>query len=374
MVFLKRLVSVLIIFVLVLIPLNVSALSTSAKAAVVLNGDNGEIIYSQNADTRLSMASTTKIMTGLLLCEYGNFQREITVTEEMLKVEGSSMGLLPGDRVTLHDLLYGLMLASGNDAANVIAFVLGGSLDGFVKMMNKKADDLGLVNTNFATPSGLDADDHYTTAYELAKIAHYAMQNDEFAKAVSSKKAVLNYGNPPYRRSLTNHNKMLNLFDGAVGIKTGFTQKSGRCLVSAAKRDGKFVIAVTLNDPNDWQDHQNMLEYGLSAIKQTEYSPKFASFNIPVINGDKNEITVNIEPITINSLETENITDTVYLPQFVYAPVSKNDVLGTVVYKQNGEILQEVEILANCDIKALKPLQKPIDKIIENFRIILQNF
>ena len=374
MVFLKRLVSVLIIFVLVLIPLNVSALSTSAKAAVVLNGDNGEIIYSQNADTRLSMASTTKIMTGLLLCEYGNFQREITVTEEMLKVEGSSMGLLPGDRVTLHDLLYGLMLASGNDAANVIAFVLGGSLDGFVKMMNKKADDLGLVNTNFATPSGLDADDHYTTAYELAKIAHYAMQNDEFAKAVSSKKAVLNYGNPPYRRSLTNHNKMLNLFDGAVGIKTGFTQKSGRCLVSAAKRDGKFVIALTQHDPNDWQDHQNMLEYGLSAIKQTEYSPKFASFNIPVINGDKNEITVNIEPITINSLETENITDTVYLPQFVYAPVSKNDVLGTVVYKQNGEILQEVEILANCDIKALKPLQKPIDKIIENFRIILQNF
>lgn len=313
-------------------------------------------------------------MTGLLLCEYGNFEKEITVTEEMLKVEGSSMGLLPGDRVTLHDLLYGLMLASGNDAANVIAFVLGGSLDGFVKMMNQKADDLGLVNTSFATPSGLDADDHYTTAYELAKIAQYAMGNEDFAAAVSSEKAVLNYGNPPYRRSLTNHNKMLNLFDGAVGVKTGFTKKSGRCLVSAAKRDGKFVIAVTLNDPNDWEDHQNMLEYGLNAIKQTEYSPKFVSFNIPVINGDKNEITVNIEPITINSLETENINDIVYLPQFVYAPVNKNDVLGTVVYKQNGEILQEVEILADCDIKALKSMQKPIDIIIENFRIILQNF
>ena len=374
MVFLKRLVSVLIIFVLLLIPLNVSALSTSAKAAVVINGDNGEIIYSQNADTRLSMASTTKIMTGLLLCEYGNFEKQITVTEEMLKVEGSSMGLLPGDRVTLHDLLYGLMLASGNDAANVIAFVLGGSLDGFVKMMNQKANDLGLVNTNFATPSGLDADDHYTTAYELAKIAQCAMSNEDFAAAVSTQKATLNYGNPPYRRSLTNHNKMLNLFDGAVGVKTGFTKKSGRCLVSAAKRDGKFVIAVTLNDPNDWQDHQNMLEYGLSAIKQTEYSPKYSSYSIPVINGDTNEITVNIEPITINSLETENITDTVYLPQFVYAPVNENDVLGTVVYKQDGEILQEVEILADSDIKALKPMQKPIDKIIENFRIILQNF
>ena len=233
----KRLVSVLVVFLLVIIPLNVSALSTSAKAAVVLNGDDGEIIYSQNADMRLPMASTTKIMTGILLCEYGNFEKQITVTEEMLRVEGSSMGLLAGDRVTLHDLLYGLMLASGNDAANVIAFVLGGSLDGFVNMMNEKAKDLGLSDTHFATPSGLDAQDHYTTAYELAKITQYAMQNEDFAAAVSCEKTVLNYGNPPYKRSLTNHNKMLNLFDDAVGVKTGFTKKSGRCLVSAARKD-----------------------------------------------------------------------------------------------------------------------------------------
>ena len=370
----KKAVPYILVLALLLLPFRVNAVSTSAKAAAVINGDNGEIIYSANANTRLPMASTTKIMTGLLLCEYGNFEKEITVTEEMLKVEGSSMGLLAGDKVTLHDLLYGLMLASGNDAANVIAFVLGGGLDGFVDMMNQKAADLGLEDTHFATPSGLDANDHYTTALELAKITQYAMQNEDFAKAVACEKAVLNYGNPPYRRSLSNHNKMLNLFDGAVGVKTGFTKKSGRCLVSAARRDGKCVIAVTLNDPNDWQDHSILLEYGLNAIKQTKYSPKYSSYNIPVINGEKGEIEAFIEPITINSLETENITDTVYLPKFVYAPIKQNDVLGRVVYKQNGKVLAEKQILANSDIRALKEEKEPTEKIIENFMIILKNF
>ena len=370
----KKAVPYILVLVLFLLPFKVNAVSTSAKAAVVINGDNGEIIYSANANTRLPMASTTKIMTGLLLCEYGNFEKEITVTEEMLRVEGSSMGLLAGDKVTLHDLLYGLMLASGNDAANVIAFVLGGSLDGFVGMMNQKASELGLSDTHFATPSGLDAEDHYTTAYELAKITQYAMRNEDFAKAVACEKAVLNYGNPPYRRSLTNHNKLLKMFDGAIGVKTGFTKKSGRCLVSAARRDGKLVIAVTLNDPNDWQDHSALLEYGLNAIKQTKYSPKYSSINIPVINGEKGEIEAFIEPITINSLEIENITDTVYLPKFVYAPIKQNDVLGRVVYKQNGKILAENQILANSDIKALKEEKEPTEKIIENFKIILKNF
>lgn len=360
------------VFLCFLLPLRVNALSTSAKSAAVINGDSGEVIFAQNSDEKLPMASTTKIMTGLLLCEYGNFQKEITVTEEMLRVEGSSMGLLAGDKVTLHDLLYGLMLASGNDAANVIAFYLGGSVDGFVDQMNRKARELGLKNTNFETPSGLDSESHYTTAYELAKLAMYAMQNEDFAKAVSCQKAVLNYGNPPYRRSLTNHNKMLKMFDGAVGVKTGFTKKSGRCLVSAARQDGKFVIAVTLNDPNDWQDHKNMLEYGLSSIKQTEYSPKYTSYNIPVINGTQQSVNVKIEPFTVNSLETENITSKVYLPKFVYAPINKNDVLGKIVYMQNGEILAEKEITANTDINECEKTKKPINKILNNFKIILK--
>jgi len=370
---LKRYIVSVLLVALLLIPVNVNAVSVSAKAAVLLNGDNGEVIYSKNADAKLPMASTTKIMTGLLLCEYGNFEREITVTAEMLRVEGSSMGLLAGDRVTLHDLLYGLMLASGNDAANVIAHIIGGSLEGFVKKMNDKAKELGLTSTHFATPSGLDADDHYTTAYELGKLALYALRNVEFAKAVSCEKATLNYGNPPYKRTLTNHNKMLKMYDGAVGVKTGFTKKSGRCLVSAAKRDGKFVVAVTLNAPSDWQDHKAMLDYGFSAINQTQYSPMVSSYNLPVINGESDTLSVNIEPFTVNSLETENITSEVFLPNFLYAPIKSGEVLGRVVYCQGEKIIGEKELVASKDIKAIALSKTMSEIIMDNFKHILRN-
>ena len=353
-------------------PVSASAISSSAKAAVVINGDTGEVIYEQNAEARLPMASTTKIMTGLILCENGDLEREITVTAEMLRVEGSSMGLLAGDKVTLHDLLYGLMLASGNDAANVIAFVLGGTVNGFVKQMNEKAAELGLKNTNFVTPSGLDADGHYTTARDLADLARIAMQNETFAKAVSSKSATLYYGNPPYKRTLTNHNKMLKSFDGAVGVKTGFTKKSGRCLVSAAKRDGKFVIAVTLNDPNDWADHKEMLEYGLGRIKTTEINPPKTEYTVDVVGGVKNTIKVKAESITTSSLTEDNFSCTVNLPRFLYAPVKKGDKIGTAVYKKGDSIIATKELLADVDIEK-EPLKRGIkDKIIENIVYIFK--
>ena len=368
----KRCIALALIFVL-LFSVKVNALSVSAKAAVVLCGDTGEVIFAKNENQKLSMASTTKIMTGLLLCEYGNFEREITVTAEMLRVEGSSMGLLAGDRVTLHDLLYGLMLASGNDAANVIAYILGGSLDGFVKQMNNKAEELGLKNTHFATPSGLDDEKHYTTALELAQLTRHALENEEFAKAVACEKAILNYGNPPYRRSLTNHNKLLKMYEGTVGVKTGFTKKSGRCLVSAAKRDGKYVIAVTLNAPSDWQDHKQMLDYGFSKIKQTNYTPKMSGYTLPVINGEKDSISVKIEPFTINSLDTMDITCDVYLPKFLYAPIKKGETLGKAVYRQGDKVLSEKELLAQCDILKTEPPKRAIEIIINNFKYILKN-
>ncbi len=369
----KRYIAFVLSLMFLVLPFSVGAVSVSAKATVVLNGDNGEVIFEKNANAKLSMASTTKIMTGLLLCEYGNFDREITVTAEMLKVEGSSMGLLAGDKVTLHDLLYGLMLASGNDAANVIAFVLGGSIKGFVEQMNQKAQELGLKNTHFATPSGLDAQDHYTTALELGKLAVYAMQNEEFAKAVSCEKATLNYGNPPYRRSLTNHNKLLKMYDGAVGIKTGFTKKSGRCLVSAAKRDGKFVVAVTLNAPSDWSDHKLLLDYGFSAINQTRFSPLVSSYNIPVINGENPTLTVDIEPFTVNSLETENIECEVYLPKFIYAPVSKGEVIGKAVYLQSGKTIGETELLVSENIAFVVEGKSSLETVFENIKYIIEN-
>lgn len=369
----KKILVVLMAVALILPNLRASALTVSAKAAVLINGENGEVIFAKNADQRLSMASTTKIMTALLLCEYGNFEKEITVTAPMLRVEGSSMGLLAGDRVTLHDLLYGLMLASGNDAANVIAFEIGGSAEGFVDIMNRKAVELGLSNTHFETPSGLDGETHYTTAYELAILTQYAMKNSEFRKAVSCKTATLCYGNPPYKRTLTNHNKMLVRYEGAVGVKTGFTKKSGRCLVTAAERDGKFVIAVTLNAPNDWQDHQCLLDYGFSSIKQTHFSPRIGSYTLPVISGIGDSVSVDIEPLTINSLDTADITCQIYLPSFVYAPVKKGEKLGKAIYFQNGEIIAEKPLLAKNEIHVEEYEQSAIDTIFENFKYIFNN-
>lgn len=368
----KRLVSAFLVLITVFgsLPITASAFEVSAKAAVVICGDTGEILFSKNHTQRLPMASTTKIMTGLLLCEYGNLNREITITDEMVQVEGSSMGLLVGDRVTLHDLLYGLMLASGNDAANTIAIVIAGNISDFAKLMNNKAKQIGLKNTSFVTPSGLDDENHYTTAYDLALLTKYAMQNSDFAVAVSSKSAVLNYGNPPYRRTLTNHNKLLNQVEGCVGVKTGFTKKSGRCLVSAVKSGGKYVIAVTLNAPNDWQDHKNMLQYGLSKIIQTEITPKKSEYTIPVISGEVGEINLKIKPCLINSTETEGITCQVYLPPYIFAPVSNGEIIGKAVYMQNGKTLLEQQIEAENDIKLYKYENK--NSIIKNFLHIAQ--
>ena len=352
---------------------NAKAVAPSAKAAIVINADTNEIIYEHNADSKLPMASTTKIMTGLLLCEHGEFEKEITVTAEMLKVEGSSMGLLAGDKVTLHDLLYGLMLASGNDAANVIAFTLGGTVNGFVKQMNNKAKEIGLENTNFVTPSGLDAPEHYTTAYDLAILTSYALKNEEFAKAVSSKSAVLNYGNPPYRRTLTNHNKLLKNYDKAIGVKTGFTKKSGRCLVSAAIEDGKTVVAVTLHDPDDWNDHKNLLELGLSAVKTQIIEPEQSEYKIPVIGSDNEMLNIEITPFEANVTNAEDLSCTVNLPKFVYAPVKEGEQIGCVIYKKGKEVIHTTPLLALREIKCAEIKENILDSIVENIKEIFLN-
>jgi D-alanyl-D-alanine carboxypeptidase/D-alanyl-D-alanine carboxypeptidase (penicillin-binding protein 5/6) len=204
----KKFISVILVFCFVVCVCSVKTEALSAKSAVVISGDTGEIIYSYNCNQRLSMASTTKIMTGLILCERGNLDREIVVTREMVAVEGSSMGLRAGDTVTLRNLLYGLMLPSGNDAANAIAITLGGSIENFAFMMNKRAKEMGLTNTHFATPSGLDADSHYTTAYELSIITKHALNNAEFAKVAATNSIVLTYGGTDHY--LSNHNRLLS--------------------------------------------------------------------------------------------------------------------------------------------------------------------
>ena len=358
------------VLVVLLLGFNLRTLAISAKSAVVINGDTGEILYSRDADIRMPMASTTKIMTALLLCEYGNLETQITVTEDMVKVEGTSMGLLVGDKVTLHDLLYGMLLCSGNDAANAIAISVAGSVPDFVGMMNNKAKELNLSNTSFETPSGLDGENHYTTALELALITKKAFEYDEFSKAVASKTATLCYGNPPYNRTLSNHNKLLKMYDDVVGVKTGFTKKSGRCLVSASKKDGKFVMAVTLDDKDDWADHRQLLDIGLSSVSLNDIEPYESSLG--VVNGQKSSIDISSEGMVISSKIGADIKTETYLPMFLYAPIRSGETVGCrLVFLDGNEAeRQEIKSSQNIKLKKTKKSERILEILFSIFRSI----
>lgn len=350
----KRFLSVFISVILFLsvAPFSVNGLSEndiSAKSAALMCVSTGELVYSKNPYEKRSMASTTKIMTSLLAIEEYTPDRTITVKESMLKVEGTSMGLLPGDTVTLEGLVYGMLLQSGNDAANVTAFTLGGSLDGFALMMNNRAKQIGMKNTNFVTPSGLDSENHYSTAYDMALLSCEAVKNKEFLSVCSQKSAVVSYGNPPYERTLYNHNRLLSEYEGAVGVKTGFTKKSGRCLVSCAERNGVMLVCVTLNASDDWQDHKKMLDYGFSVVQGVDAVYNTNGINLPVVGGKRNSVPVTCKGSTIIG-NTASVETRCYIERFVYAPVYEGDVVGQVRWIKNGRIIASAPLMAGEDV------------------------
>ncbi len=232
----------------------------SAKSAALLDGTTGEFLYEKNGDQRALIASTTKIMTGLLVCEAGDLGRTVTVPETAAGTEGSSMYLKSGETLTRRELLYGMMLHSGNDAALTLAISVSGSEAAFVRQMNWRACALNLTQTHFANPHGLDSGENYSTALDLARLAQAALQNEQF-RAVVSTKTITCAG-----RTLTNHNKLLWRYDGCIGVKTGYTRHAGRILVSAAERGGRMLIAVTISDPDDWRDHVSLLDYGFAVL------------------------------------------------------------------------------------------------------------
>ena len=348
------------------------ALETSAKGAVLINGTTGGIIWEHNCEERLSMASTTKIMTALLLCESGDLQKQIVTTKQMVTVEGSSMGLLTGDTVSYRDLLYGMMLASGNDAANTTAIAIGGSVENFVNLMNNKALEIGLRNTHFETPSGLDAQGHSSTALDMALLARYALKNEEFRKATSSEYARLCYGNPPYNRTLKNHNKLLSRYEGIIGVKTGYTKKSGRCLVSAAMRDNKYLIAVTLNAPDDWNDHIHMLDYGFENLIQKEVEkPTIPS--VSVVGGERDSIKTETDKVTLALTDNEwkNLSQKIYLPRFLYAGVSQGDIVGRVDYIVENKVVSSANIKSTEDV-AIKQEENKVKTIMQYFKMLIK--
>ena len=300
----------------------------SAVSAVLIEAETGTVLYQKNAGERRAMASTTKIMTALLTIEAGDLDREFTVDPLAIRVEGTSMGLQEGDRVSRRDLLYGILLPSGNDAANAAAVSVSGSIPEFVKLMNSKAQELGLSDTHFVTPSGLDADGHYTTALDLARLTAYAMKEETFREIVACRSAEVEFGNPPYKRTLYNSNKMLARYDGAIGVKTGFTDNARRCLVSAAERDGVTLIAVTLNAGDDWNDHTKMLDYGFTQVKA--YPLELGCDTRVSVAGTGKSVGVysHEETLALTPQQRTRITRRVMLPTFVYGTVDKGDKLG----------------------------------------------
>lgn len=371
-----KILSVFFVFLFVF-NLKVFAISDTSSASVILNADTLEIIYQNNSNSKRSMASTTKIMTGLLLAESGRLEEIICITAEMVAVEGSAMGLRAGDYISGRDLLYGLMLMSGNDAANATAHFLAGNNENFAKMMNDKAKLLGLSSTNFVTPSGLDSEEHYTTAYDLAVLSAYALKNEEFAKAVSSKTANVRFGNPMVKYTIKNHNRLLKEYDGCIGVKTGFTKKSGRCLVSAAKRGSATIVVVTLNDPNDWRDHKSMLDYGFEALTEKEFTKNDIPRSITVFGAEEKSAKITIDSIAVSVLKEniDKLTVSVKTPKFIFAPISKGETVGRMEILYNGKIIAKTDIIVEGDLKTVEPRQMTFnEKFIDYILFIIKSF
>ena len=358
----KRIVCFAVLLAAVFWPAGASAATEpkiSAKSAVVVNADNGRVLYAKSEHERLAIASTTKVMTSLLTLEAAGADNKIvTVTPEMIRVEGSSMGLRAGDRLTLRDLAAGMLMVSGNDAANSAALSVGGTVEKFASMMNAKAAALGMKDTHFVTPSGLDNDAHYSTAYDMALLTCAALRNGDFSKIVCQQSMQIHFISPDVTHYYGNHNRLLRLYKYCTGVKTGFTKKSGRCLISSAEKDGVRLVAVTLNDPDDWDDHENLLDYGFACLTCRALDDSAYRVSIPIVGGVQENLKVvgtSGENVVIGS--EDQMKRTVELPRFVYAPVQSGQVLGRVRYTCAGKTVAQTELVAGEDVPAA-PKQK----------------
>lgn len=325
----------------------------SAGSAILIDADSGTVICAKYPDKKMSMASTTKIMTALVAIENADISKTVSVSTGAVGVEGSSVYLYEGERLTLEDLLYAMLLESANDAAAAIAIEVGGSIESFADLMNEKAAELGLKSTHFTNPHGLDNEEHYTTARELAVIAAEAMKNETFAKIVSTYKKTIPLNETEGVRLLINHNKLLKNYEGAVGVKTGYTKKSGRCLVSAAERDGVRLICVTLSAPDDWRDHQALLDYGFSTFESRLLSDDGEfEYIMPIVGGDKEYVTLTNRgelKVTLPKGAPE-VKCTVELFHFEYAPIEEGDMLGRVIYSVKDKKVAEMPLYARYSV------------------------
>ena len=328
----------------------------SAQSAVVLTADTGAVLFEKDGHTPRPVASTTKIMTALLALEAAQEQGDplVDITQEMVAVEGSSMGLQTGDSISLTGLAAGMLLASGNDAANAAALYLDGSLESFAARMNQRAAALGMEDTHFVTGSGLDGEDaqgmaHLSTAYDMALLARAALENQAFRQLCSSPSLAVEFAEPVKRVTYTNHNKLLTQYQGCVGVKTGFTKEAGRCLVSASERDGALLIAVTLNAPNDWQDHTALLDYGFSQVEPYQLAGGDVRLTVPVVGSPVEVVSLrgsNGGEVTLPLGQGAQVERVVRVPKFLYAPVEAGEQVGEICWYLEGQLLGSAPLTA----------------------------
>lgn len=354
------------VFAFSIFPLHSMCISTSATAAVLMDVDSGRVLYEQNAHAKMLIASTTKIMTALVALEEGDLSQVVTVQRSETLVEGSSMYLREGEKLTLETLLYGLLLCSGNDAALAVADAVGGSQVQFVAMMNEKAKALGMMDTSFANPNGLDDAQHYSTAMDMAKLACAAVENEHFVRIASTKSITLG------GRTMKNHNKLLSYMDHCIGLKTGYTRAAGRTLVSCAVKNGQRLVAVTLQDGNDWVDHQLLYEYGFSTFPAKRVVQAGETVGtVPVSNA-----APQTAPLVAGSsfswpcAEGEEVRTVLNVPETLKAPLSTGAQVGEMTVTCNGKEIGRIQLL--CGSAVLPELTLPMTRFHQLEQMLYQ--
>ena len=320
----------------------------SAQSAIVITSD-GRTVYEKNADVKSLIASTTKLMTAIVAIENTELNELVDITEECCNIEGSSMYLEAGERYTVKELLQGLLLASGNDAAQALALYVAGSTENFARLMNEKAKDLGMDSSSFENPHGLDDENHYSTARDLAKLMAYCMENESFREICSTKSCLIK------GLTLVNHNKLLDMYPDCIGGKTGYTQAAGRCLASCCERKGLRLICVTLSAPDDWNDHIKLYEWAFSQFSLRN-AVEGQSFQVPVISGtEKYAELVPSEEVELLLDGSQAISLQVEYPRFVFAPVNKGETGGTIWVIINGKTVGSCPLVYDRDVALQLP-------------------
>ncbi len=362
----KRLIAAFMIAVCLIPAVNAEASGPpelSAVSAILMDGESGRVLFEKNAHQKRAIASITKLMTALLVAERPEcLEDEVVIKPEWTGIEGSSLYLKAGEIVTVEMLLYGLLLHSGNDAAVALAGYCAGDVDAFVEQMNCKAQELGMEQTHFTNPNGLSEEDHYSTAYDMALLGCACAENELLAKVMATKSIRMG------TRVFTNHNKLLWRYKGCTGMKTGYTEKAGRTLVSSAERDGQTLVAVTLNAPSDWSDHERLFDYGFHTYHNHELSIAGQEVGrIPVEGSLVPFVPAHSAADRSFPLrQGESIKTEITLPERVQAPVIKGTVLGTASCYLNGKLIAETELIAGQSVRREVAMHQGLFERIRN--------